>query len=109
MIDEVYPQQKQLELEMLMELYTNQMIALEQARGQKQQKTPMIQVLDEPDEPFAVSKKPAGIFALLGFVLGVVLMSIWIVRKLLLEDGRQLVASMIEQSKEDETPTATDP
>lgn len=101
---------KQMELEMLGELYKAQMVALEQAKGQKQQNTPIIQVLDYPDPPYKVVARAPLLFGAIGIFLGIFFAALFIVRKTLTEDIQEIIWSLIEQSaQETDSDELTDP
>lgn len=55
----------------------------EEALWRLQKATPIISVLDKPTEPFTVSKSSPVIYAIFGFMLGVVLALFLVLRKLL--------------------------
>lgn len=109
-ITQLQGEMQQTELEMLGELYKIQMMSLEQAKGQRQQNSPIIQVLDYPDRPYDVSALPIGILGILGFILGLMLAALYRIRHLLSADLTAVIQSMIESSgKEEASEDFTDP
>lgn len=92
---------KQMELEMLGELYKVQMMSLEQAKGQKQQNTPIIQILDYPDPPYFVIARSPLLFGFLGLFLGIFFAALFRVRHMLSADLREILQSLIESSAEE--------
>ncbi len=107
-VDEIYTQEKELQIELLAELYKTQMLSLEQAKGQLQQDTPIIQVLDYPAPPYFSSGKSPLIFGLLGVFLGFIIASMFRLRRLLKEDIAYLKAYAWEQALTSLQSTDTD-
>lgn len=115
-VDDIYNQEKQLQIGLLSELYQQQMISLEQAKGQLQQDTPIIQVLDYPVPPYPSSAKSPLVFGLVGVFLGFIIASIFRVRRLLMEDFAFLkvyawdqVLTSLKSDDTDNSEPATDP
>jgi len=88
----------EIKLDYLTEMYKTLVTSQEQAASQLQQDTPIIQVLDHPVPPFATSKKNVFLFLMIGLVLGAILSSAWITRKLLWEDLLEYIRLSLEKS-----------
>lgn len=113
-VDDIYTQKKELEIEYLSELYKNQMLSLEQAKSQLQQQTPIIQVLDFPEQPFPGIAKSPLLFGIVGLILGLIIASIFSLRGLIREDIRYLKTYAWEQvlasvKSDDTSESAKDP
>lgn len=80
---------------LLTEMYVELVVAAEQAKAQQQKDTPVIQVLDEPLPPYGKDEKSVPLFAFLGIILGIILLSILITRKLWLADIKHLVQTQL--------------
>lgn len=92
----------EVKLEYLKEIYLTHETNREQAAAQLQRVTPIIQVLDEPIPPFAMSKKSPLLFGLIGLMLGIFLSIGWLSRKLLWQDTISYIKSSLENAPKEE-------
>lgn len=85
-----------MKAEALKQMYAQLVVSREQAVAQLLNDTPVVQVLDPPNQikPI-VSSKVKG--AILGFILGSLLMSIYLLRDALKRDGVQLLDTLVQR------------
>ncbi|GAB4420993.1 MAG: hypothetical protein OHK0039_35270 [Bacteroidia bacterium] len=94
--DELYPTDQQTQQEILRQMYVSLTLGREQALAQYQQDTPIIQVLDHPDPPYARVSASIALYLILGLIAGALLGTVLAIRRMLTADVRLLVMQQLK-------------
>jgi len=99
--------EKQMQQEILSQMYISLILSKEQAMAQFQQDIPIIQVLDNPDPPYDKLEVSYLLYFFLGLIGGAGLVGAFLVRRMLREDIENIIREqLLRPSKEAEEEVA---